>query len=746
MGPSFGDNYEESGRHGEHDFTGGFQMMGVLGALKTGDMHIDMIIAMTVPLLLKLIFDQLGKVEDYLGYLWQSWVGYFRKSSTEFERYICYSTTRSVWGYVHSTDEDTQNSVLMKSIKLYLDQVVKLKLKLAYLELTETKDKHCNRESNVYDDDDSGEGSDEGYGSRKTLAGMLSRYRIVNRLPNNLWHDLGEYGTPPGSVHLQIAEVNQKDDNGSKQETKSNKVNSTTFHFKSVVDGAIDAFIDEAYKWYMNELKKLEDHSRYYYEMKAPESKIGGDSNQDDSQGVIAYKRYKLSNHKTFDSLFFKEKEGLLALVDHFNAKTGKYSIPGYPHKLGLLLYGPPGTGKTSLIKALGEYTGRSIVNIPLTRVTTNSELTSVFFDQRYAVDGYSVPVKQEFKDVIYVMEDVDAASNIVRRRDGKIGARLVDTSSMELPLAKSLFRLFLESGATECKDVVELLLTKSARLKEESEKLMPEVLESISRRVTSFPALSMIDGCIEDAKLAHVCKGAIEKSSQQTEMFRQLDEILMTHATAIHNLIESGAELDQAFVNHLLGENETISNASFSDHKLQIAGQSSGYSISHLDSPASKAQTESFDHEFQSSNSSFNAGGEAKKGKGSLIGPTLFRPNPDQLSLSGLLNVLDGVVDTPGRIVIMTTNHPEMLDPALIRPGRVDKKLVLGFMRSEDVLSMLELYFQSELTEDQKCRVHNAVGRDRMGGAKLTPAQVEQLAAEHDVLDDMIKALEDIT
>ena len=37
-----------------------------------------------------------------------------------------------------------------------------------------------------------------------------------------------------------------------------------------------------------------------------------------------------------------------------------------------------------------------------------------------------------------------------------------------------------------------------------------------------------------------------------------------------------------------------------------------------------------------------------------------------------GLLNVLDGIVDTPGRIVIMTTNLPEALDAALIRPGRI--------------------------------------------------------------------------
>lgn len=47
-----------------------------------------------------------------------------------------------------------------------------------------------------------------------------------------------------------------------------------------------------------------------------------------------------------------------------------------------------------------------------------------------------------------------------------------------------------------------------------------------------------------------------------------------------------------------------------------------------------------------------------------------------------GLLNVLDGVVDSPGRIVIMTTNFPDALDAALIRPGRVDKMIHLGYMK----------------------------------------------------------------
>ncbi|KAK5993935.1 putative mitochondrial chaperone BCS1-B [Cladobotryum mycophilum] len=46
---------------------------------------------------------------------------------------------------------------------------------------------------------------------------------------------------------------------------------------------------------------------------------------------------------------------------------------------------------------------------------------------------------------------------------------------------------------------------------------------------------------------------------------------------------------------------------------------------------------------------------------------------SPESISLSGLLNAIDGVASHEGRILIMTTNKPESLDEALIRPGRVD-------------------------------------------------------------------------
>lgn len=47
-------------------------------------------------------------------------------------------------------------------------------------------------------------------------------------------------------------------------------------------------------------------------------------------------------------------------------------------------------------------------------------------------------------------------------------------------------------------------------------------------------------------------------------------------------------------------------------------------------------------------------------------------------VTMSGLLNVIDGLASHEGRVLFMTTNHPEKLDGALIRPGRVDRRFRL--------------------------------------------------------------------
>lgn len=42
-------------------------------------------------------------------------------------------------------------------------------------------------------------------------------------------------------------------------------------------------------------------------------------------------------------------------------------------------------------------------------------------------------------------------------------------------------------------------------------------------------------------------------------------------------------------------------------------------------------------------------------------------------VTFSGVLNAIDGAMTPSGQVVVMSTNHRDRLDPALIRPGRVD-------------------------------------------------------------------------
>ena len=66
----------------------------------------------------------------------------------------------------------------------------------------------------------------------------------------------------------------------------------------------------------------------------------------------------------------------------------------------------------------------------------------------------------------------------------------------------------------------------------------------------------------------------------------------------------------------------------------------------------------------------------------------------PSNVTFSGLLNAIDGVASEDGRIFVMTTNHIEKLDPALIRPGRCDVKVMFCNASYEQIITMFLRFF----------------------------------------------------
>ena len=78
------------------------------------------------------------------------------------------------------------------------------------------------------------------------------------------------------------------------------------------------------------------------------------------------------------------------------------------------------------------------------------------------------------------------------------------------------------------------------------------------------------------------------------------------------------------------------------------------------------------------------------------------------QLTLSGLLNAIDGVFSTYGRILIMTTNHPEVLDEALIRPGRIDCKYLFDNCDREQIRDLFKMFFNQLPNQDLLNEIKN--------------------------------------
>lgn len=81
------------------------------------------------------------------------------------------------------------------------------------------------------------------------------------------------------------------------------------------------------------------------------------------------------------------------------------------------------------------------------------------------------------------------------------------------------------------------------------------------------------------------------------------------------------------------------------------------------------------------------------KRKKGQPTGPGGIGEERSPISLSALLNVLDGILCPDGLVVIATTNHHDKLDAALTRPGRFDHTIELGNLGHADFVRMATMF-----------------------------------------------------
>jgi len=309
-----------------------------------------------------------------------------------------------------------------------------------------------------------------------------------------------------------------------------------------------------------------------------------------------------------------------------------------------------------------------------------------LLFDLVFPVQGGDLPVKLKFNDIIFVMEDVDAASKVVYARAGSKKAPKAKGGKKQAKAKAKVATLSGDGiGGDDAKGKAE---TEPAKQGEEAS-TTPAAQDGKDR--TPPPAMPTL------LRMISARSSVEEEDPPKDDKVEEEDEDVEEDEEERPESPKKGGS--DELVKELIG--------------AMMAGGGDGNA----------------------------SGSEDKKGGFSVPWKSKFSyEGEDDLNLAGLLNVLDGVVDSPGRIVVMTTNHPDKLDPALIRPGRINKRIHLGFVNGKSVCAMAEHYMQVKLTDRERSQLE-AVTAQR----SVTPAQVEQCCAESEDIEALTALLHDL-
>ena len=119
-------------------------------------------------------------------------------------------------------------------------------------------------------------------------------------------------------------------------------------------------------------------------------------------------------------------------------------------------------------------------------------------------------------------------------------------------------------------------------------------------------------------------------------------------------------------------------------------------------------------------------------------------------VTFSGFLNALDGVASGEERIIFMTTNHHEKLDPALIRPGRVDLSVFVDDASPTQARTLFTRFYggsesvRQEVVESMGQKVEELTTNEMHKGRKISMAALQGLFIRNNA-QDAVKTLPEL-
>lgn len=358
----------------------------------------------------------------------------------------------------------------------------------------------------------------------------------------------------------------------------------------------IKSFVDRCREAYcINVNDKLGHDHVYFFDHVIPENYENVDK--------VIFEHGKFESNKTFDNLFYPEKDIVRDRVNHFMNEPEWYKDKGIPHMLGFMFHGLPGTGKTSSVKSIANLTKRNIINVRLSEIKTKTCLKNLFCNETLSVintsnnqlENFRVPINKR----LYVIEDIDAMSELIRKRE-----------------------------------------------------------------------------------------------FQHHELEQK------------YNMIE---EL-QNNQNLKTGDDKDLLNPGSSSWGRTNKECESGNIEEYL---AGAMQQESYQMQ------------EDQKKK----------RNRDKVTFADILNILDGTLETPGRMICFTTNHLEVIDDALIRPGRIDMIIEFILADRNDIKNMFEKFYDLDINPS----LFNDVKEHTISHAQINQILFKYINDPDSALNDLI-------
>jgi SpoVK/Ycf46/Vps4 family AAA+-type ATPase len=490
-------------------------------------------------------------------------------------------------------------------------------------------------------------------------------------------------------------------------------------------------FVDKLYKNYLFEKKNKFGTQRFFFN-EIPhhvDRNFDGSIRIGNSPKRLLFNMTPFNTFKSLDNIFGEHLNEIKDRVNLFINNPEWYKDRGIPYTLGIMLYGRPGCGKTSMIKAIAKDSNRHIVNISLRENTTQRQLMNLFFDEVLLVtneDGQQSTVIIPIEQRIYVIEDIDCLTSVVYDRESKSNETVVDDVKI---------KLLTEDQKAELHAYYDKLLEELEK-RVELPKQVP-MFSIVTKDITKdLSKLTTSTGVFDNASFNDLWNRS--NQSEQLEAMGDANVISgfsNTDGFASINMNESLAPIDlqvptnqissieseiafielqrnihifeeknMSMICRLLDDNKELNgklkmwvSSNPIEYSLQwllycktnmnavspvIGSIINGILVANNDRlPKSKKDVEDKDN-----------------GKGiDERGAKLVQEDQKKelISLAFLLNLLDGVLETPGRILIITSNYPDKLDKALVRPGRIDVRIKFDYATTTMIKDMLKHFYE---------------------------------------------------